>query len=220
MTRKSADGIVTTRRKRREPPEPKVRVFAALPLDDATRSAIDAAIEEPRARLGAFNWVERGNWHITLKYFGDVPRGAIPALRTALTQSVSGATFSCAVRGMGGFPNLREPKVLWVGVKSLDGRLAALQRAINDGCQKLGYELDMRRFAPHITVARARAEHAHPVAREITPVMDAAIAEATFEEVILFESYRVESNADARGTRERMMRYQPIHRVRLTPKES
>ncbi len=149
--------------------------------------AIDEAIDPVRARLGAFKWVPPKNWHVTLKYYGHLPPERIGPLEQALHRATS-APIPCAIRGMGGFPHLRDPKVLWVGLKNTDGKLVQLHRKVQDVSATLGFEPDGRKFQPHITVARIRPDHGHPVARELTPLMDTPISDTTFDELVLYRS--------------------------------
>jgi 2'-5' RNA ligase len=64
-------------------------------------------------------WVEAENLHLTLKFLGEVPEGQIAAITETLS-AIAQATlpFTFAVKGVGGFPDLRRPRVLWVGVEA------------------------------------------------------------------------------------------------------
>jgi len=64
--------------------------------------------------------------------------------------------FTFTVGGVGCFPNLRRPGVVWVGVQEDSGALAALQRAVEKGLKPLGFEAERRAFHPHLTLGRTR----------------------------------------------------------------
>jgi 2'-5' RNA ligase len=55
--------------------------------------------------------------------------------------------------GLGAFPNLRRPRVVWMGVKA-DPKLELLHHDVERACEELGYEVDARAFRPHLTLAR------------------------------------------------------------------
>ncbi|HID08322.1 MAG TPA: RNA 2',3'-cyclic phosphodiesterase, partial [Armatimonadetes bacterium] len=59
-------------------------------------------------------------------------------------------------RGVGGFPNFKRPRVLWVGVDAPQA-LLDLQSRIENAFQQLGFERERRAFHPHITIGRVKA---------------------------------------------------------------
>ena len=101
-----------------EPPEPVRRRLAAL-ADELRRGAGRAADE--------IRWVAPENVHLTLQFLGAVPEERVAGVEAALRAAAAGARpLALEVRGAGGFPNARRPRVLWAG---LDGRPRAARRA-------------------------------------------------------------------------------------------
>jgi len=102
-------------------------------------------------------WVKPGGIHLTLKFLGDVPANRIEEIERALTQACAGfPAFSLSVGGLGCFPNPRRPRVVWVGVQEESGTLAGLQKAIEDGMEKLGFAPEGRKFHAHLTLGRTQ----------------------------------------------------------------
>jgi 2'-5' RNA ligase len=64
--------------------------------------------------------------------------------------------FRLVVSGVGAFPNLRQPRVLWVGISGEIEKLLVLQQRIDDGLVPLGFAKEARSFTPHLTLARLR----------------------------------------------------------------
>jgi len=186
-----------------------IRTFCALTIDGEATDAVVDAIRDRANRLGAFNWVEPHKFHITLKFYGAIPEDRLPDLARAMS-AVAGPPIRTALRGMGGFPDLREPRVLWIGVDDSKGLITKLYRRINDVSAQLGFEAEDRRFRPHISVARVKKGRSHPVARELTPLMGLTFAETTLREIALMTSHM--PGPDALGGPE----YRVFERVTLS----
>jgi RNA 2',3'-cyclic 3'-phosphodiesterase len=102
------------------------------------------------------NWVSEDNLHLSVKFFGELPDAA-PAELTATLGPVAAAhqPFDLRMSGLGAFPNLRAPRVVWMGVTQ-DPRLELMHHDVEASCAANGYPLDARAFRPHITLARVR----------------------------------------------------------------
>jgi 2'-5' RNA ligase len=88
--------------------------------------------------------------HLTLRFLGEVPDGALPGIITRLG-SVRFRAFSCSVKGVGVFPDEDHVRVVWAGCES-DGALEALARDVSAALAGYGAR---ERFSAHITIARA-----------------------------------------------------------------
>ena len=177
------------RRRKREAPEEVglVRTFCGLALGPESTAAIEEVVREPRRRLTSFRWVPPEKWHVTLKFYGAIPESEIEALAAALARTPTG-NIPVELRGVGAFPDMRGPRVLWVGVKDPRGGVKRLHRAVNDVSDKLGYEHEDRKFRPHITLARVKKGGGHPVVRELTALLDTPIQTTVLQELILWKS--------------------------------
>ncbi len=104
------------------------------------------------------SWVREENLHLSIKFFGECPATA-PAELTRILAAVAAAQplIDLRISGLGAFPNLRAPRVVWMGVQH-DPRLELLHHDVEATCVANGYALDARAFRPHITLARVREE--------------------------------------------------------------
>lgn len=103
-------------------------------------------------------WVREENLHLSIKFFGELPDTAPRELATILTSVASAQQpLDLRISGLGAFPNLRAPRVVWMGVQH-DPRLELMHHDIEATCAANGYALDARAFRPHITLARVRDE--------------------------------------------------------------
>jgi 2'-5' RNA ligase len=133
-----------------------VRSFVALELSDEVREKLAELLKRLHQTNAAVKWVEPENLHLTLKFLGEVPeeqiQNIVEALR-AVAQKFE--PFSLTVRGVGGFPDLRRPRVLWVGVEATNP-LMRLQQLVEQAMEKLGFEPEERAYHPHITIGRVK----------------------------------------------------------------
>jgi len=131
-----------------------MRLFVAAALSPEVRRGLEEAQQELRSAAAAVRWVRVEGIHLTLRFLGDVDEGKRAPLVAAL-KAVRGQAFEAAVRGIGFFPNPRRPRVVWAGVEEPTGRLAALQRGVEEAVVRLGFEPEERgEFHPHLTLGR------------------------------------------------------------------
>ena len=145
-------------------------------------------LEPARRKLDRFRWIEPQRWHITLKFYGDITPAQAKLLGQGL-ETLKTRPIPIELRGLGAFPDLRSPRVLWVGVLNTTPLLRDLSREVNQLATAHGIAVDMRKYRPHLTVARALSGGSHrPVARELTPWMDTSLAHTTLSKITLYEN--------------------------------
>jgi 2'-5' RNA ligase len=134
----------------------KVRTFLALRVGDEVEAAIFRLVEELRAPNDGVAWARRDKLHVTLKFLGAAIDSArlAPLAKAVAEVSKGAAAFQVRTRGIGAFPNLRRPRVLWTGLESQS--LIRLASQIEDAAAHLGFEHAARPWAPHLTIARIR----------------------------------------------------------------
>jgi 2'-5' RNA ligase len=135
-----------------------MRTFVAISLPERLKEQLEALRGELR-RCGAdVRWVAPSSMHLTLKFLGEIlPRDFGDIDEVLQKIAASAPPTGARVRGMGSFPHLRRPRVIWVGVEPDDDRLAALQASVEAGFQEIGFAREKRRFNPHLTVGRVRS---------------------------------------------------------------
>jgi 2'-5' RNA ligase len=137
----------------------RVRAFLALRLSAEVERALADFAESLRSAHphgDAIRWVRRANLHLTLRFLGDrVEASTLERLDHALARIAAGtACFTIGVRGVGGFPNLSRPRVLWAGLQS--GELVALAGGIERSAVASGLPAERRAYSPHLTIGRVR----------------------------------------------------------------
>ena len=101
-------------------------------------------------------WVPTANLHLTLKFLGMIEAASVEAIIGRLGRELAGrAPFEIEARGLGAFPNLEQPRVLWAGVTP-SPKLAALQKDVDEWMADLGFPREERAFHPHLTIGRVK----------------------------------------------------------------
>jgi 2'-5' RNA ligase len=143
------------------------RLFIALNLPAESRAELHASVRQAVAPIAAaapraVSWVPEANLHVTLRFLGERPEALVAPLVEALEPAASAVHLSdLVVGGLGAFPSLRRPRVLWVGV-AMNVALAVLYQKVDDVCATLGIPREARAFHPHVTVGRVRMGAAVP----------------------------------------------------------
>ena len=120
--------------------------------------------------IAAARWVDPGNFHLTLRFIGEIDEGTAADVDEALLR-LKARPFSVQLAGVGVFGG-DKLRTLWVGVER-EERLATLQSKIEQALIRVGLPPEPRRFAPHVTLARLR----DPRPRELQEFLS---AHATF----------------------------------------
>ncbi len=95
--------------------------------------------------------------HLTLKFLGNISAQKVTDITRVMEQASQGVSpFQLQITEVGAFPNMRRPRVLWVGIKGEVDKLIAWQQRIDNGLVPLGFAKEARPFTPHLTLARLR----------------------------------------------------------------
>ncbi len=142
-----------------------MRCFIGVPLNqeyqERLRSLRDAWQKRLQSRM---TWTRPGNWHVTLRFLGEISKGSVPELVQALGQ-VTHPVFDLEGGGSGSFPKGRRPRVLWVGLKQGGPECSVLASGVANALLPLGFEPEPRPFSPHLTLARIRQLRPDPWGR-------------------------------------------------------
>lgn len=135
-----------------------LRAFIAIELPQSLQDAIEKQTFRLRQTLedDTIRWIPVQNMHLTLKFIGNIANSHLDFIKQLLTRTAdSHPQFDLQIGGIGSFPNSKRPRVLWAGIHAA-ADLATLQRNIEAGTSRLGYEKEERPFSPHLTLGRVR----------------------------------------------------------------
>src|SRR5690606_3760254 len=114
------------------------------------------------------SWSSTETLHLTLRFLGSVEPDRVPEIIAGLQPVVAGfGPPRMRAMSLGVFPDWKNPRVLWVGVRDKNDRLVPLQAAIEAAVLELGFEPERQRWKPHLTLGRFRSLKATHVVRDI-----------------------------------------------------
>lgn len=134
-----------------------MRAFIAIELPDAVRRPLSEIVVQLRKVGVKATWVQSDRMHLTLRFLGDVQSEQIDTIADALRQPFAlHDAFFLVSDGLGAFPNLRRPSVIWAAIAPLDPDLARVQQLAETAAQSAGLPAETKVYHPHITLARVR----------------------------------------------------------------
>jgi 2'-5' RNA ligase len=135
---------------------PSLRSFIALPTPDSVRDRIEILQADLRQLNADVKWESPEKLHITLKFLGNVESQLLEKLIPSLEEIArEQSSFDLTYEGVGAFPNLLAPRVIWVGTAQNES-LFSLQNSVEQRCADFGFARENRAFHPHITLGRVK----------------------------------------------------------------
>ncbi|MCB0108373.1 MAG: RNA 2',3'-cyclic phosphodiesterase [Caldilineaceae bacterium] len=157
-----------------------MRTFIAIEFTSTIHQQLAEIIERVQSALqqqhlaAALRWVDPQNSHLTLRFLGDTSPDQLQALSRGLAAvATNHRPFELTIGDIGGFPNLRQPRVLWLGVGGALPQLNALQEAVEQAVQVVGFATEKRPFSAHVTLARAQRSASQTQLRTVGTVLQA-----------------------------------------------
>ena len=167
----------------------RLRTFIAIELPATIREELCGLQEQLRSPGLSAKWVFRDNIHLTLKFLGPVESGRLPAINSALEESLADEkTFSFNLEGLGVFPSLSRPRVVWVGIDEGKDELKRIAGKIEDALASIGFPKEERRFSAHITLSRVKREAQPGKLREKIEGLDYSSGPITVSRIVTMKS--------------------------------
>ena len=165
-----------------------IRTFIAVTLAVSTAEEIAKVQAELKEIKADIRWVRAGNMHLTLKFLGDIDRSRVaPILEVLRARLQAQAAFSIHAQGLGGFPNLTRPRVVWAGL--IGDTLTAVSQAVETALVPLNFPLQKRPFRPHITLGRVRSQRGwSDVLPRVQQYAQTYFGESLIDQVTLYQS--------------------------------
>ncbi|MBQ9405055.1 MAG: RNA 2',3'-cyclic phosphodiesterase [Synergistaceae bacterium] len=133
-----------------------VRLFVAVKLPGHAADELENFLSELRP-LAKIKWVRREQFHITLKFIGEIESFRLEDVKAALEDIKTFEPFTIELDYIGAFPNLNSPKVLWLSGDRGAYELAKIARLVNDSLyDEAEIEREAKKFRAHLTLARLK----------------------------------------------------------------
>jgi len=98
---------------------------------------------------------ELKNLHFTLQFLGEVSEQIIDKIIQSLN-TIEFSKFDISLKGIGAFPKLKSPKIIWIGTDEKSGKMMTeLSKKVEKALEPLGFSSE-KPFKPHITVFRIK----------------------------------------------------------------
>ena len=166
-----------------------IRAFIGVRIAPETMGKIAEAVIQLKQRVSGIRWIAQENVHLTLKFLGQIDETRIEPIGQALQDALRPfSRFTINAKGLGVFPEIKRPQVLWVGLTG--DSLSPLASAIDNALEPLGFAKETRAFRPHLSIGRWRRFRGSSarLGNEIERWKDYEFGESSVAEVVLFQS--------------------------------
>ena len=167
-----------------------IRSFLAIELPKPILKKIEEVQGDLRSAHADVRWVSPEKIHLTLKFFGSIEESRIYSIFKSIDEPIrSTLPFSLKVRGVGAFPQLKNPRVVWMGVVEEREAFTSLQKQIETQLEKIGFQPEDRPFHPHLTLGRMKSSRGkEELAGRMEKHKEEEFGDLRVERVVLFKS--------------------------------
>jgi len=135
-----------------------MRLFIAVAVPDSVKQYARMIRNDLGAARADVKWVEYENYHLTLKFLGEVKETELPLIRQSLTMAAESCpAFNLSAGGLGFFPNKMRPRVIWMGIKGELDKAEFLGERIDAYLTTQGFE-EEKNHRYHLTLGRVRSD--------------------------------------------------------------
>jgi 2'-5' RNA ligase len=137
---------------------PSIRTFIAFDTPPGIRKEMSDLQSRLRKSGADVRWESPEKFHATIKFLGDVEETQLPGVLAKIRETGGlHRSFEIVYKSVGGFPDVTNPRVVWIGCENPDGRLLLLKNALDTALLPYGFEIEARPFHPHITLGRVKS---------------------------------------------------------------
>ena len=134
-----------------------IRLFIALPLPEPVEKELGQLISLCRNKGGHVKWVASENIHLTARFLGDTDEAVIPGIKEQINE-VAGqfSPVKTIIDKLGGFPNLKRPRVFWAGIGANAEQLAVISEQVELRRREFRFGPEKKSCRAHLTLGRVR----------------------------------------------------------------
>jgi 2'-5' RNA ligase len=184
-----------------------VRSFIALELRPEIQQELGRIQAELKKADADVKWVKPEGIHLTLRFLGSVSLELIEEIKKLLDQLAKGhKPFALKISGLGAFPKVEHPRVIWVGIEQGKEQSLQLAKELEQGLIKHGFLPEKRSFKPHLTLGRVRSSRKREQLKQLLQSVAVSNQSMQAETLVLFKSTLTPQGAI----------YQPLHQTKLS----
>jgi 2'-5' RNA ligase len=167
-----------------------IRSFIAIEVTRLLQVRLGELQKELKQAEADVRWAHPGNIHLTLIFLGTVNNEFLEKITESLGPLIAEwKPFALRIRGLGCFPSMRNPRVLWVGIDQGKEEVTSLQGAIEGKAAEAAFAKETRPFKPHLTLGRIQSPRSRgPFAQAVENLKEAEVGTFRASEVFLFKS--------------------------------
>lgn len=168
-----------------------MRSFIAIKIPGDIQKKLQGIQDKLKQSAAHVSWVPPENIHLTLKFLGNIEETQVDGIVAGIRDSTKGvSSFQLQVGYAGAFPNIRFPRVIWIGVSDdEDDSLKTLQAELSNNLAPLGFEAEQERFQPHLTLGRVRSQkNRSNLLRAVESMLNIWVGEISVRNVYLIKS--------------------------------
>ena len=167
-----------------------IRSFLAIELSEGLKGTVAEYIRELEKVPSRIKWVSPLQTHLTLKFFGSIAQETIEDISRILSPVLSTyPRFYLTLKGLGAFPNLFRPRVIWLSLGGETKILQGLHQIIEQALVPLGIPNEDRPFQGHLTLGRNKENQVNEkLYRRLSEHSKEETSPFDVEELILFRS--------------------------------
>lgn len=137
--------------------ESLIRCFIAIDVDDPLIVSKLVEVQRGLQTQGSkLKLVEPENLHLTLFFLGEQPPSIVERVKGVLSE-LSFSPFTLKLKGIGAFPSIDRPRVIWVGISEGFEHVREIYSHLRPKLLSIPLRLESEsRFEPHVTLARVK----------------------------------------------------------------
>ena len=134
-----------------------MRAFICFKLPERLISSIGRIQVSVKQYGLKIRWVRPENIHLTIKFLGDIKWSEIDGIGRLIKETAMDFTpLLLSAQGIGVFPNLNRPRVIWIGISGQIEELIGLQKMLDNKLRIIGFPKEKRPFKGHLTIGRIK----------------------------------------------------------------
>lgn len=167
-----------------------IRSFLAIELSRTILKKIEEVQGDLKSSRADVRWVSPEKIHLTLKFFGNIEESRIePIVKSIEEPTRTTSPFILTARGVGAFPHLKNPRVIWMALLDEKEVLISFQKRLEKELEKIGFEPEARPFQAHLTLGRVKSSRGRDeLIGRMERHMEEEFGAFQVERVVLFKS--------------------------------
>ena len=143
------------------------RLFVGIKIENQPELELLVTELQDKLKNNAINWVPVKNFHITLKFLGEVSSDSIMSISSHLLNlNNTPDHIILKYNKPGFFGSLSSPRVIWFDFKP-NSELSILQSTIDNSLAEVGFDLEKKSYSPHLTLARIKKLKEEKIFRDL-----------------------------------------------------